>query len=139
MNSDNKFGQCCGCPALMNQSRDLTLWSSSRNYNNAMMKKMGKTNSNDFRTALQNNAESMIKKTFDEFDSSNKCKNSSNNIFYIDSSNFNNLYDNLNAKQSSTPYVENANEKLSGLSTNLVTDSIMNLSSLSLTPLNPKR
>ena len=139
MNSDNKFGQCCGCPALMNQSRDLTLWSSSRNYNNNMMKKMGTTNSNDFRAALQNNAESMIKKTFDEYDSNNKCRNSFNNIFYIDSSNFNNLYDGLNTKQSSLPYIENSNEILTGLSTNLVTESIMNLSSLSLTPLNPKR
>ena len=139
MNSDNKFGQCCGCPALMNKSRDLTLWSSSRNYNNVMMKKMGTTNSNDYRTALQSNAESMIKKTFDDYDSNNKCKNSANNVFYIDSSNFNNLYDNLNAKQSSVSYVENVNEKLSGVATLLQSDSIMDLASLSLTPLNPRR
>ena len=139
MNSDNKFGQCCGCPALMNQSRDLTLWTSSRIYNNNMMKKMGTANSNDFRTALQTNTESILKKTLDDYDSNNRCKNSANNLFYIDSSNFNNLYDGLNSTQLTYSYINNMNEVLTGVETKYQTDQIMNLSLLSATQLNPKR
>lgn len=139
MNSDNKFGQCCGCPALMNNSRDLTLWASSRTYNNNMMKKMGTANSNDYRNALQSNAETILKNTLNDYDSNHRCKNSSNNLFYIDSTNFNNLYDSLNAKQVSVPVSDNVNEILSGVDTKFESEQIFNLSLLTSTPMNPKR
>lgn len=96
MNSDNKFGICCGCPAISNTPLDLTLWGSSRTYNYNMMKRFGTSNSNDFRTSLQSNAVSIMSKTHDDFNNNFKCKNTSSNIFYIDSTDFNNYYNNLN-------------------------------------------
>ena len=41
MNLNNKFGNCCGCPAL-NNAREFTEHRSSSIYNSEMMKKMTK-------------------------------------------------------------------------------------------------
>ena len=33
MNSNNKFGKCCNCPAFMDDSRLFTNWETSKTYN----------------------------------------------------------------------------------------------------------
>lgn len=104
MNLNNKYGNCCGCPAL-NDAREFTNYKSSSVHNSELMKKMGKTNSNDYRESLQINGESIIKNTYDSFETNYKCKNNGSNVFYLDSSNFNNLYENLNKPTNSANVV----------------------------------
>lgn len=98
MNLNNKFGNCCGCPAL-NDAREFTEHRSPSIYNNEMMKTMGKTNSNDYRESLQSNGESIIRNIYNNFENNYKCKNNGSNVFYIDSSNFHSSYENLNKKK----------------------------------------
>jgi len=93
MNSDNKFGTCCSCPALISDSRNLTSWKSSRTYNAELMQKLTLTNSTDFRFNLQNNAEQYIKNSFDDYNNNFKCKGSQ---FYLDSTNYHNEFNKLN-------------------------------------------
>jgi hypothetical protein len=96
MNSDNKFGTSCNCPAIMNYSRDLTNWSSSRTYNINLMKKLKINNFSDYREVLQNNTNILIKNTRDDFDKNYKCANNNNQLFYLDSTNYNNSFDKIN-------------------------------------------
>jgi len=99
MNLNNKFGNCCGCPAL-NNAREFTEHRSSSIYNSEMMKKMTTTsNSNDFRQLLQSNGESIIRNIYNNFETNYKCKNNESNVFYIDSTNFHSSYENLNMKK----------------------------------------
>lgn len=96
MNSNNKFGICCKCPAISNITREFTVWSSSRIYNYDLMKKNKLNNANSFRSLLQSNGEDIIKNKYNDFENNFKCVNNGNNIFYIDSSKFNDYYNNLN-------------------------------------------
>jgi hypothetical protein len=96
MNCDNKFGICCKCPAISNIPRELTIWKSSRVYNYEMMKKNRINNANDYRALLQSNAVNIIENTYNDFENNFKCVNNDPNVFYIDSSKFNQYYDNLN-------------------------------------------
>jgi hypothetical protein len=95
MNCDNKFASCCECPAMINKPREFTQWSNGKIYNTNMMKQTGITNSYDYKSYLQMNAENIIKTTVKSFDTNYKCKNNSN-LFYLDSSNYNNLFNGLN-------------------------------------------
>ena len=96
MNSDNKFGTSCNCPAIMNYSRDLTNWTSSRNYNINLMKKLNINNFSDYREVLQNNTNILINNTKNDFDKNYKCVNNNNHVFYLDSTNYNNSFDKIN-------------------------------------------
>jgi hypothetical protein len=100
MNSNNKFGICCKCPAITNKTRELTVWSNSHIYDNDVMKKIGITNAHDYRLSLQSNGENIIKNTLNDFEKNYKCVNAQSNVFYIDSSKYNQYYDNLNANSS---------------------------------------
>jgi hypothetical protein len=94
MNCDNKFGTCCGCPAIINKPREFTQWSNSKLYNINFMKAKGLNNSYDYKDALQNNAVNMINAGIDNFETKYKCKNNKeNNIFYSVSTN--SMYDGL--------------------------------------------
>ena len=134
MNSNNKYGTCCGCPAIANKSREFTNWTSARIYNTEMMKKLGKTNSNDYRESLQNNSEIIIKNTFNDFETNYKCKNNGSNVFYIDSSKFNDYYDNLNVISSkSKSDIKNYEQEEKGTPVKFIEEN-MSLSSLSFAP-----
>jgi hypothetical protein len=99
MNLNNKFGNCCGCPAL-NNAREFTEHRSSSIYNSEIMKKITTTsNSHDYRQSLQNNGESIIRNLYNNFETNYKCKNNGSNVFYIDSTNFHSSYENLNTKK----------------------------------------
>jgi hypothetical protein len=134
MNLNNKYGNCCGCPAL-NDAREFTNYKSSSVHNSELMKKMGKTNSNDYRESLQINGESIIKNTYDSFETNYKCKNNGSNVFYLDSSNFNNLYENLNKPTNSANVVSVEKKDKARTPVNLIGDN-MSLTALSFAPFN---
>jgi hypothetical protein len=95
MNCDNKFAFCCKCPAMINKPREFTQWTTGNLRDINMMKQKGITNAYDYKSILQTNAENIIKTTMNSFDDNYKCKNSDNNLFYLDSSNYNNLYNGI--------------------------------------------
>jgi hypothetical protein len=111
MNSNNKFGTCCKCPAMTNKTRELTVWSNPHLHDNDMMKKMGITNTHDYRASLQSNGENIIKNTYNDFETNYKCTNTGSNIFYIDSSKYNQYYENLNAI-SSKPEIKDFDQNI---------------------------
>jgi hypothetical protein len=135
MNCDNKFSKCCGCPGIGNMPREFTNWSSSKLYNLETMKKAKITNSNDYRALLQANAESIMKNTVSDFDTNYKCKNSGNDVFYLDSSNYNSYYDKINnIKTPTTSEVIHNNTNIpKGVPVEILTDN-MTLSSISFAP-----
>jgi hypothetical protein len=59
MNLNNKFGECCSCPALYDH-RILTSYVPRRDYNASVMKEMNVTNGIDYRVALQQNGSSIL-------------------------------------------------------------------------------
>ena len=134
MNCDNRYATCCSCPAISNTPRELTIWSSSKLYNLETMKKIGVTNAHDYRALLQSNAESIMKNTISDFDTNLKCKNNGPNVFYLDTSKYNNYYENINAV-STKPEVQNFQKNvIKGLSLDS-TSANMSLSSMSFATL----
>jgi len=93
MNSDNKFGISCNCHAIMTDSRFLTNWSSSKNHNIELMKKLNTNDFSEYRAYLQNNTDNIIKNTLENYEKTSKCISNNDNKFYIDSSNYNKSFD----------------------------------------------
>lgn len=137
MNCDNKFSTCCGCPAITNNTREFTNWTNSKLYDLETMKKAKITNANDYRASLQSNAESIMKNTVNDFDSNFKCKNNGNNVFYLDSSNYNSYYDKINEITNKSDVIYYNKNNQIGLPVDLITPN-MSLSSISFAPLVPK-
>ena len=55
MNSNNKFGKCCGCPALMSDGRLFTNYIDNKFLNEKAMKVNNHTDHNQYRSSLQEN------------------------------------------------------------------------------------
>jgi len=60
MNSDNKFGECCKCPAKMNDSRIFTNYLLSSKLESYVKQVNGITDDNEYRVFLQKNASTII-------------------------------------------------------------------------------
>lgn len=86
-NFNNKFGLCCGCPALTTGGIMFTDWRSSRMANNDDKLKYNTLDSHSYRTFLQSNSDSIMTKNIVKFEQS-RCNSSNENKFYIDSSNW---------------------------------------------------
>ena len=137
MNCDNRYAKCCECPAITNTPREFTVWTSSKLYNLQAMKKTNVTNAHDYRALLQSNAETIMKNTNGDFETNFKCKNSGSNLFYLDTSSYNNYYNSINVV-SAKPEVENYQKnQAKGLNFDSL-NSNLSLSSLSFAPLAPK-
>ena len=87
-NLNNKFGECCNCPALSTGNQFFTNFVSSRLYNDNLKKKLGIKDSNSFRSNLQSNATKYMSNVNNNFDNE-KCKSNNKNNFYIDTSKYN--------------------------------------------------
>lgn len=87
LNQNNKFGECCGCPALMSDGHLITNWASSSIYNDEYMKLLKINNSHTYRNNLQTNAQSLMTNEHKYFDQVT-CKSDKKNKFYIDSSKY---------------------------------------------------
>ena len=85
MNLDNKFGVCCNCPAIMDESRLFTNYVPHKSYNRQFMNNLNVINNNDYRRILQYNLHPNNK------DMSMQCIKSIN--FNIDGSKINAFFD----------------------------------------------
>ena len=85
MNLDNKFGVCCNCPAIMDDSRLFTNYVPHKSYNRQFMNELEVLNNNDYRNILQNKLQIYNKNM------NMQCTNSNN--FNIDGSIINTYFD----------------------------------------------
>ncbi len=60
MNSDNQFGECCKCPAKMNDNRLFCNYLLNSKLNSYIKKVNDVKNHNEYRTFLQNNASKIM-------------------------------------------------------------------------------
>jgi hypothetical protein len=81
MNSNNKFGKCCNCPAFMNDSRLFTNWETSKTYNYKLGLKLNTDTNTQFKKMIISNPDYIINDFYKE---TNKCED--NDDFYKDSS-----------------------------------------------------
>lgn len=72
MNSNNKFGQCCDCPAIMSDSRLFTNWETSKTFNYKLAHKLNVDTNTKYKKLLVSNPEYV---TNDFYKDSIKCKN----------------------------------------------------------------
>lgn len=112
-NLNNKFGECCNCPALSNGDQYFTNYVSSRLYNDDLQKKLGIKDSNSFRINLQSNGTKYMSKEHIKYDN-NRCKSDKKNNFYIDTSNYN--FSTKLTNEYSTPNIPNNYVKKSQVS-----------------------
>jgi len=90
LNQDNnKFGICCGCSSLGHAETLFTNYKSSSIFNDEIQKKNNIINSNEYRSALQMNAEKIMSNEQKKYEMIRCNPNKSSNIFYIDSSRYN--------------------------------------------------
>lgn len=85
MNLDNKFGICCKCPAIMDESRLFTNYVPHKSYNRQFMNELNVVNNNDYRHTLQYNLQ------LNSNDINKQCLRSKN--FNIDGSKINTFFD----------------------------------------------
>lgn len=81
--SDNKHGECCGCPALMADGRLFTQWEPKRSFNMRLLRSLNASDSESLRYMLQKNPGLANIDKLD--DDSIRCKSDK---FFTDSSNF---------------------------------------------------
>ena len=79
---NNKFGECCNCPALMADGRLFTQYTNRRHYNTEIMRMMNVNNSHQYRTVITNNGVKLINNINTQNNNSLKCVNSNGNTFY---------------------------------------------------------
>ena len=87
-NLNNKFGECCNCPALSTGDQYFTNYVSSRIYNYNLQKKLGIKDSNAYRLNLQSNGTKYMSDENIKY-GNEVCKSNKTNNFYIDTSNYN--------------------------------------------------
>ena len=88
LNLNNKYGECCNCPALMSDhGRMFTNYISSRLYNDIFSKSLKSSDSHSYREKLQNNSQILSSNEIVKYEQV-RCKSNNINKFYIDSSNY---------------------------------------------------
>jgi len=55
MNSDNRYGKCCNCPARMSYGGYFTIYTPSQTYNELLKKEYGIVDEHKYRLFLQTN------------------------------------------------------------------------------------
>ena len=66
MNSNNKFGKCCNCPAFMSDSRLFTNWETSKTYNYKLGQKLNTDTNTEYKNMLVKNPEYITDKFYKE-------------------------------------------------------------------------
>jgi hypothetical protein len=87
-NLNNKFGECCGCPGLMNDDRLFNNYVSSRIQNDQIRKSLNLPDSHSYRSILQNAGQKFLDEDIKRIEKI-RCKSNTKNKFYIDSSKYN--------------------------------------------------
>ena len=83
MNLDNKFGTCCKCPALMQDGRNFASYIPRRDYNATLMKEFKVSNSNEYRSFLQENGKSIINSVHKNLEDNYKCVSNDKHKFFL--------------------------------------------------------
>ena len=73
MDSDNRFGKCCKCPARMSDGRIFTNWTPRKRLNEFLRTQNKIESAHEYRKFLQDNANSIIKKDSAYLEQTNKC------------------------------------------------------------------
>ena len=79
MNSNNKFGKCCNCPAFMSDSRLFTNWETSKTYNYKLGVKLNANTNTKYKNILKTNPKNIINEFHNKII---ECNN--NDDFYTD-------------------------------------------------------
>jgi hypothetical protein len=87
-NLNNKFGECCGCPALVNGDRLFNNYVSSRLRNDQIRKTLNLPDSHSYRLVLQSSGQNFVGEEIKRIEKV-RCKSNDKNKFYIDSSKYN--------------------------------------------------
>ena len=87
-NLNNKFGECCNCPALTTGKQYFTNYVSSRILNDDLRKNLKISDSHTYRYNLQANGTKYISNENNRY-LNDRCKSDNKNNFYIDSSKYN--------------------------------------------------
>jgi hypothetical protein len=73
MNSDNRFGVCCKCPARMSDGRIFTNWLPRKRLNEFLRLGNNLESAHDYRHFLQNNANQLIGSEIKYLEDNKKC------------------------------------------------------------------
>ena len=73
MNSNNRFGKCCNCPALMSDSRLFTNWETSKTYNYKLGLKLNAESNTEYKNKLLTNPDIELKDNNNINNDSIKC------------------------------------------------------------------
>jgi len=73
MNSDNQFGKCCSCPALMNDARLFTNYNLNSKLNSSVKKINKFDDEHQYRSYLQNNGDNIRKSEMSYLESNGRC------------------------------------------------------------------
>ncbi len=79
MNSDNKFGECCNCPAQMNDGRQFTNYMLNSKLVSYIKEVNGIKNDTELRHFLQNNGNTIRKNESTFLEKNKKCDLSKKN------------------------------------------------------------
>jgi len=82
MNLNNKFGECCKCPVKIADGRLYSTYVPRRDYNATIMKELKVTNSNEYRTILQDQGQVILDAVQQNLDTNYKCTDNGTNLFY---------------------------------------------------------
>lgn len=94
MNVNNKYGQCCGCPAFMNDSRIFTIWEPNKLYHYKLSQYYNVSNDNALRYNLTNKPESLDKYN-NAILSTTLCKNDNVLSFNNDGNTFHEIFNDM--------------------------------------------
>jgi hypothetical protein len=81
-NANNKYGECCGCPAFMADSRGVTIWEPTRSYHAGLASTLNVSDSNAFRKTLIEQPSRAL--AYDAQRLASPCKNAAGVSFYPD-------------------------------------------------------
>jgi len=93
MNLNNKFGECCKCPALMEDGRYLSSYIPHKTYNEILMFNLGVKDTHQYRNVLQKNGELLINNIQKETQTNYVCLNHENKLFYERIDDINGVFD----------------------------------------------
>ena len=96
MSLNNKYGKCCKCPARVNLGRELTEYRSASIYNQADRIDSGSKTIYEYDNFFETNGKELLEKKQQYLRDNNICKNTGNNIFFIDSTDFHARFTEIN-------------------------------------------
>ena len=118
MSLNNKYGKCCKCPARVNLGRELTEYRSASIYNQADRIDSGSKTIYEYDNFFETNGKELLEKKQQYLRDNNICKNTGNNIFFIDSTDFHARFTEINNNIVEQEVVSNDNNLTMLLSTN---------------------